>query len=109
MCQSIEWEDWILPDAWEDSGSGDLTFWALPELSAPVDKLQDFHHLGEFIFDNYQLQYLLVNTTLARGRNSIREVATVLRYKWPSQFRWLSDSDLETVLLSVKPHGEATQ
>ena len=109
MYQSIEWEDWLSPDAWEDSDSGDLTSWPLPELSAPVDKLQDFHHLGEFMFDNYQLQYLLVNSTLARGRNSIREVATVLRYKWPSQFRWLLDSDLETVLLSVKSHSEATQ
>ena len=109
MFQSIEWEDWISPDAWEDSDSGDLTSWPLPQLSAPVDKLEDFHHLGEFIFDDDQLQYLLVNATLAGGRNSIREVATVLRYKWPSQFRRLSDSDLETVLLSVNSHGGATQ
>ena len=109
MFQSIEWEDWISPDAWEDSDSGDRTSWPSAELSAPVDKLQDVHHLGELIFDDYQLQYLLVNSTLAGGRNSILEVATVLRYKWPSQFRPLSDSNIETVLLSVNSYGEAQQ
>ena len=107
--QSIEWEDWISPDAWEDSDPGNLTPLPSLELSTPVDKFQDFYHLGQFMFDDDQLQYLLVNSLLAGGRNSIREVATVLRYKWPSQFRRLSDSDLETVLLSVNSHGEATQ
>ena len=109
MFQSIEWENWISPDAWEDSDSGDLKPSPSLELSAPVDKPQDFHHFGPFIFDNDQLQYLLVNSTLAGGRNSILEVATVLRYKWPSQFHRLSDSDLETVLLSLDSRGEVTQ
>ena len=108
MFQSIEWEDWISPDAWEDSDPGDLTPSPSLELAAPVE-FEDFPHLCQFLFDDNQLQYLLVNSTLAGGRNSIREIATVLRYKWPSQFRQLSDLDLEMVLLSVNSNEEATQ
>lgn len=108
MFQSIEWEDWISPDAWEEFDPGNLTPSPSPEPAAPVDMFQDFPHLCQFLFDNNQLQYLLVNSTLAGGRNSIREIATVLRYKWPSEFRQLSDLDLETALLSVNSHSEAT-
>ena len=109
MFQSMEWEDWISLDAWEDSDPRNLTPSPSLEFSAPVNKPQGFHQFGQFIFDDDQLRYLLVNSTLAGGRNSILEVATVLRYKWPSQFHRLSDSDLETMLSNVNSHGEVTQ
>ena len=109
MFQSIEWEDWISPDAWEDSDPGNLIPSPSQELAAPVVEFQDFPHLCQFIFDDNQLQYLLVNSTLAGQRNSYREIATVLRYKWPSEFRQLSDLDLVMVLLSVNSHDESTQ
>ena len=110
----MEWEDWISPDAWEDSDTGNLTSWpslkiSVPFRISPVAKLQDFHHLGQFIFDDDQLQYLLVNLVHARGKNTIRDGVMVLRYKWPSQFCLLSEWDLKTVLLSLYFYGEAMQ
>ena len=104
MFQSIEWEDWISPDAWEDSDPGNLTPCPSLELSVPVTKL---HHLGQFTFDNDQLQYLLVN--LVWQSNSLQDGIKVLRYKWPNEFSRLSSSDLMTVLESVESHGEAMQ
>ena len=89
-------------DAEEDFELGDLASWHTPRLSSPLTlesltESQAIHHIGRLKFSDYQLEYVLVNLVHAKGTNTTSQVVSVLRYKWPKQFKMLLDSDLEMV------------
>ena len=70
---------------------------SVPLLLTPPPRPQSEFRIGRFAFSDDQLEYLLVCLKHAGGIYTTREFVLVFRYKWPHQFRFLLESDMELV------------
>lgn len=81
---------------------------SLPFSLIPLTKPGDVR-VGPFIFSEDQLEYVFINLEHAGGINTTSQVALVMKYKWPDQFRLLLESDLEMVMRWLDPNRQATK
>ncbi len=82
----------------EDPASWPIMEPFVPLLLTPLARPQSVHCIGRFAFSDDQLEDVLVCLEQPRGIYTTREVALVFKYRWPSQFRFLLESDLEFVM-----------
>lgn len=67
------------------------------------------HQVGPFLFNEYQLDYVLFNLVYAKGFNTPGQMVLVMRYKWPEQFPLILKSHLLMVIQWFCPTPQASQ
>ena len=79
-----------------------LAILPLPKLlrpfSDPLTKPESRFWFGLFQFSETQLEYVGLNIESAGGNYTAEEVMMVLRYKWPNEFQYLLEDELEELV-----------